>query len=398
MLLLCILISSPVSLVIPEGNWLSPEYNLVEEWSLNPLEYVSTERVPLGCITESEEGLEYTWDITLLDENRVIRFEDDQQVDQMGFDFPVCQRININFSPGGDYLLFLDEEDGSCLRINLEEMQSEWANLFEGLEPGNSGQLITDSGSIFFRSGYSRRIFNEHFDLIYEYSGGSDINEFTEHDSQGNRFYFTSTNTLLGINGNGEEIWVSEISAERTLDSLVSDLNTDAFGRTVAVQRFARLQLFNGETGNEFFRESREKVVANPVFSPSGDFLAVETYNYDEMMNFANGIRLYRINSSANEIQDIFHSIYSNRESPRLYPISVSDNGYVLATLYTGIKQHRLILLDSSGSAVWLSELFSLEGRFFPRSCGVFAGMTSDGNKIWYFDGRIVRAYRLESE
>ena len=399
MLLLCILISSPVSLVIPEGNWLSPEYTLVEEWSQNPLEYVSTERVLLGCITESKEGSEYTWDITLLDENRVIRFEDDQLVDQMEFDLSVCQQFDIDFSPSGNYLLLFDDRNADCIRIDLDEMHAENAVLLDNHVPGTTYLSIADNGSIVIAAGRLRRILNTHFELILEESGGRNFNEYFTHDNEGNHFFFTMVDKLFGVNGSGQEIWRSVIDSDYEIDDLVSKFITDSFGRTVVVLRTSLLQLFDGDTGEPFYREPFERIVANPMFSPSGYYLAVETKTYDEMLNFTNGIRLFSINSPANEVTESFHSIYTNRESPRFYPVSVSDNGMVLAKLsYWGAKLYRLILLDSSGSAVWISEPFNYEGRCFAHSCGGYAGMTNDGSGVWNYDGRLVHAYRLERE
>lgn len=399
LLLLCVLISSPVSLVIPAGNWISSEYSLVEEWSLKPLEYVSTVRVPIGCITESEEGSEYTWDITLLDENRVIKFEDHQQVDQIDIDMTVCQQFDIDFSPSGNYLLLFDDRDADCIRIDLDEMHAEHATLLDTHVPGSTYLSITDTGSIVLSTGLLRRIINARFANIFEYSGGRNYYEYFTHDNEGNRFFFTMVEQLIGVNGSGQEIWRTEIDSDYEIDDLVYGFSTDSFGRTVAVQRTSLLQLFNGNTGEPLYRESFERIVANPVFSPSGNFLAVETKTYDEMLNFTNGIRLYSINTLANEVTESCHSIYTNRESPRFIPISVSDNGMVLAQLsYWGAKRYRLVLLDSSGNAVWISALFSSESRYFTHSHGGYTGMTHDGSGIWHFDGRIVHAYRLERE
>ena len=397
MLLLCILISSPVSLVIPEGNWLSPEYTLVEEWSLNPLEYVSTERVPLGCITESEEGSDYTWDITLLDENRVIRFEDDQQVDQMEINLTVCQQFDIDFSPRGNYLLLFDDRNADCIRIDLAAMHAEHAALLDDHVPGSTYLSITDNGSIVVAVGRLRRIFNTRFELIFEESGGRNFNEYFAHDNEGNRFFFTMADKLIGVNGSGQEIWRTEIDSDYEIDDLVHNFIADSFGRTFVVRRTSLLQVFNGDTGVPFYRQSFERIVANPLFSSSGNFLAVETKTYDEMLNFTNGIRLYSINSTANEAAESFHSIYTNRESPRFIPISVSENGQVLARLsFHGAKRYRLVLLDPSGNAIWISALFSSESRYFTSSCGGIAGMTDDGSGIWHFDGSHVHAYKLE--
>lgn len=397
MLLLIALLATPVNLTIPEGNWLSPEYSLVEEWSLNPLEYVSTMRVPLGCITESEEGSEYSWDITLLDENRVIRFEDNQQVNQIEIDLNVCQQFDIDFSPSGNYLLLFDDRNADCLRINLDEMHTEHAVLLDNHVPGSTYLSITDTGSIVLSAGLLRRIFNAHFENIFEYSGGRNFNEYFTHDNEGNHFFFTMTDKLIGVNGSGQEIWRSKIDADYEIDDLVHNFITDPFGRNVVVQRTSLLQLFSGDVGEAFYRESFERIVANPVFSPSGNFLAVETKTYDEMLNFTNGLRLYSINSSANEVTESFHSIYTNRESPRFIPISVSENGIVFARLsFHGAKLYRLVLLDSSGNAVWISALFSSESRYFTSSCGGIAGMTHDGRGIWHFDGNHVHAYKLD--
>lgn len=146
MFILIALLASPVSLTIPEGSWLSPEYSMVEECSLDPMEYISTVLVPMGCITESEEGSEYDWDITLLDERRVIRFEDNHRVDQIEIDMSVCQQFDIAFSPNGNYLLLFDDRDANCMRIDLSEMHAEHVSLLDDHLPGSTGLRISDSG------------------------------------------------------------------------------------------------------------------------------------------------------------------------------------------------------------------------------------------------------------
>lgn len=396
MLLICILIASPVSLTIPEGNWLSSEYSLVEEWSLSPLEYVSTVRVPIGCITESEEGSEYTWDITLLDENRVIRFEDDQQIDQLEFDITVCQQFDIVFSPSGNYLLLFDDRNANCLRIYLDEMHSEHADLLDNHMPGSTYLSITDNGSIVVAIGLLRRVLDGSLTLVYEDSGYGQFDGLT-HDNEGNRYFFSKFKQLIAVSGSGEDIWGTEISLYTDLHDIIRDFITDSFGRTVVVRKDSFIQLFSGATGSPFYSESFDYLIANPIFSPSGNYLAIETITHDEMLNAANGIRVFSISSPATGAMESFHSIYTNRESPRFYPISVSDSGMVLAQLsYWGAQRYRLVLLDSSGNAVWISAFFSYDSGYFAHSCGGLAGMTPNGNNIWHFDGNLLHSYKLE--
>lgn len=338
MLLLIALLATPVNLTIPEGNWLSPEYSLVEEWSLNPLEYVSTMRVPLGCITESEEDSEYSWDITLLDENSVIRFEDDQQVNQIEIDLTVCQQFDIDYSPSGNYLLLFDDRNANCLRIDLDEMQAECANLLDNHVPGSTYLRITDSGSIVVNyiasQGGSRlrRIFDGSLNLVYEDSGYGQLDGLT-HDNEGIRFFFTKFKQLIAVSGSGEDIWGTEISLYTDLHDIIRDFITDSFGRTVVVRKNSFIRFFNGATGIPFYSESFDYLISNPIFSPSGNYLTIETKTQDEMLNSTNGIRAYNISSPLAGATETFHSIYTNRNSPRFYPVSVSDSGMVLAKL-----------------------------------------------------------------
>lgn len=215
-------------------------------------------------------------------------------------------------------------------------------------------------------------------------------------DNEGNRYYFTKGHQLIALNGSGEEIWRTEIELYNDLDNIVRRLITDTFGRIVAIQKSSSLQLFSGVTGAVIASESFDYIISLPQFSSSGNFLAIETNNWDDMLNFTHGIRAYSIPPSDTGITEAFHSTITLNKPGRFIPISVSDQGFVLARFIYPIEPlYRLVLLDSSGNAVWISAPFSSESRGFTRSCGGFAGMTQDGSAIWHFYGNHIHAYKL---
>jgi hypothetical protein len=403
MLILIVFLALPVALDIPDVCWISPDYRIVEEWTLDPFEYVSTERRPLGCINESNDESGYTWNITLLEEECLYRFEDSRLIEQIDIDISIHEHVTVVFSPSGNYLLLFDQRDNNCLRVDLKTMQCETVVLFNNSTPQSPNVMITDSGSIavaFTSSEGERsiRIFNHELVLVLEETGYRFFNEQTTHDGNGTRFFCTKMNQLLAFDDEGTRLWNTELDLAGDLFDFVWGFTTCYNGSLVAVQRTGLIQLFDGSTGVTVFSEEYDFSVANPLFNRSGSFLALEFQGVYTEGSCTSGISLYNLNSLQTGVPEAIFTSNTIEASTRFIPLAVSDIGWVLARLkYIGsIDAYHLILLDSSGNPLWISSAFSSKTRRFTPSCGGVAGMSDSGESIWHFDGELIHLYSFQ--
>jgi hypothetical protein len=406
--LLALILANPVSVTVPDGTWISPDCSVIEEWSISPLEYISiTGRLPIGSITEIEEDSDHIWKIVLIESDRILLFEDNVFLDQLDIPFDISDFTIMASSPHNEYLLLVNGEvDGSAMRVDLHHLTTDRFEPYFGIDPSSAMMLVTDNGTSLFklgRTGHTRRMFNAEFELIYEDIGGRGYNEFIASDDTGNRSFLTKSSEIICINDLGREEWITRIEGYSN-DNSVHALNCDAEGNVLAIQRRGLIQVFSGDTGDEIYREQANGVIADPVFSNSGQYMAVATRYTDECENRMNGFAIYRIDSTQALVSKSVQVNFENDNYFSMTPIVVTDSGSSLVKLLcNNLNDHRFAIFNSSGTLQWVSDCMSDRSEdnslvsFIPPNSSR-AGLSSDGQNFWYYDGNNIHSLRLVSE
>ena len=417
MLLIILILTSPVLIELPDENWLSPEIEIVEEWNLRSLDYTENRAGHMGNISESDSGSEYTWDITLLGENQLYRFADDSLSKCVDVNLPSDDWRIVGFSPYGKYLLMLNRTDRTCQRFNLEELTPELLTLTDG----SNGYLIgvTDNGSIISRS-FDSQLFDivepdEELEISLWVGEGHFYRESFTHAAGCDHFYYTDRNDVYAVDSDGSVLWTTSIAVwpEDYMDRdriYVDEVNsihnfvTCNTGSVVAIKQFHKLKLLDGSTVDNFLEKEFETNNAGyPLLSATGQYLAFSTQYLLDTGHTVAGFVVYQLAvnpPSLSGILDCFRSI-SGVISTTL--VSVSDNGMVLARLFTSDGVYRYMLVDFTGEVLWVSSCYVWRSRstlsgilpetmFFTTN----AGMSSDGSHIWIFDGDLIHSYRIQ--
>jgi len=413
MLILIAILASPVNLNIPDGNWLSPDYRMVEEWTLDPFDYGLTQSMPLGCISELFKESEHIWEVILLGENNLYKLSDGKLSGQVSIALSLGDGVRAVFSPGGKYLVLFDSWEGTCIRTNLEEMSSEFINLYDGETPSSTSIRVTDSGSIITRfrnsTGSWLRVFNCQLDLVYEDSGFRQYNERITHSDNDGIIFYTKVDDLIAVDITGHQIWRSNLgvypedAGDRIPISEIDDVSgftTCRSGSLIAVQRVQKLELFDGNTGSNVFRETFDMSIMKPLLSSEGKYLVLATqYPPSDPTSITSGILLFDLTTTPFGRFEATYTATRMQDYVDFVPLAVSDEGLVLARLRSQnwFSGYRVILLSSSLEPIWVSSTSDSETRFFASLYGGLAGISEDSTRIWYFDGEHVHFYRLDA-
>lgn len=406
MLILIAILASPVTLNIPDGSWISPDYRMIEEWTLDPFKYTLTQRVSLGNISESEVGSEYTWDITLLRENLLYRFTDDRLFEEKSIDQPISENVTIVFSPNGKYLLLYNRMDNRSQRIDLNNFTSEQITLFD--EPTNALISMADAGSIIALYGSPNtrfRILNSMLELVLDDAGFCQSNERLTHDESGDRFFCTRMNELIAFGPEGNELWTTGIDVfpddgrERIPVSEVHPIGRLVAcqdGLVIALTQSDKLIFHDGITGELILEEDID--ARYPLFSKSGQYLACGALYLLDTGEEAAGAAVYELSNIPLDASRVLDSIIFTEGVSHVFPLAVSDDGDVLLRLYTTDYNYRYMLIDLTGQLLWVSSTCIWPSRgFSTANIGpVTGGMSNDGTSIWIFDGKILHGYSIE--
>ena len=382
-----------------DSEWIAPRYEISEPWAFSPIDLVSPRTTYLGRVSETFDTSS-TWQITLLGSDRLVVFEDSLQVRSESIEYtPAGPGSVLSVSPNGQYLLLFNRDfSGSAYLLEIQNMRTSTGNLLEDLDPRWASVIVADNGIIAVRGGQVVWLYNSDLQPVYRGHGGRNVGEWFASNDLGTRFFFTRIEEVFCLDSSGQLIWSSIIDDNYNIEDSVLGFATDPNGNVLVTIRRGYLQIFNGESGEEIYTEQFDKIVVEPVFSPSGHFLALETKTYDDQLNFRNGICLYKLESDST-ISIQFRAYHYTSVSMRFRPIAVSDSGEVLIKLELADEfDYRLLLLDSTGHMIWLSEPVeygNIQHCFMPENSR-FAGMSKSGSELWYFDGGRVHFLTME--
>ena len=397
MMLLTVLLASPEPLSIPDGSWLSPDYRMVEEWTLDPFEYIQGELTNLGHIGESSSTGD--WNIVLVDDGTFSFFLNNEFLGRV----PVVMSSNpkLAYSQNGEYTVVFSTLNTVQLS-RISRSMRDYVALTDLTDEETSQPFVvsvsnTGSAVILFNMDYY--FFNPDLTLAGISRSHGSAPKCTM-SSDGEYVFLTRGLNLNAYDNSGRELWSTPL--EETPPVLyVQRLVCSGDGSLVCVALQKSFFVYNTSDGSLLFEAHHDDFTANPILSESGRFLAFETMYGLADFGETSYENIVTIDLSPEQFGEIVESRYEFEEmincSIRMYPISVSDTGSVLATLYSSSTSvtNRLILLDENASPIWISDNI-LAQNGFDYTSGYYGGLSADGSYLWVYHDNVVTGLRIE--
>jgi len=412
MALMGITITQPDILDQTDEEWTAPGYRVIEEVSINPLDYgepvswgenCNGPTASIGCqgfFIPTENGEK--WRIILLLKDKLVILQEDEEPR----DIPLtCSPLGIIYSRNGRYALVLGEVT-SGNRSAIYARKTEYINIDTGevrqFEPmQNTGwtgmQFVNDDGSI-YRWDYTAVNLLEYYDsdLNLVFSREINIGWFTRyaHASGGSVILFAVPNLLTVYDKNGILLWEKELEVDLPCDPLIS-----ADGLVVLLATSYGLECYEGSTG-ELLWEKYETGTLAPVPSVSGRAWAV--------LLRGRGLVFGEDVASRESIIDIR---YPARSWSHGVPAAIATTNRAVLVIcgslppeYQNGNLSKLIYVNDNGVIVWVSTLFSVASSplNINRSDNVEvelrlgSSIQADGERFIYSDYRTVRVMRVE--
>ncbi len=398
-----------------DEEWTAPGYSIVEEVSINPLDYgepvswgenCNGPTASIGCqgfFIPTENGEK--WRIIMLLKDKLVVLQEDEEVR----DIPLtCNPRSVIYSRNGKYVLVL----GSVLeggRDAIYSMESEYVNIDTGevqmfgpmQDSGWTGmQFVNDDGSI-YRWDYTAVNLLDYYDsdlnLVFSRETNVAWGSRWGHASGGSIIVFLELGNILTVfDKNGTLLW------EQALDVnlQISPFMVSADGSVLIMATPIGLECYNGFTG-ELLWENTDCHTLAPVPSASGHAWAV--------LMTTKGL-LFGADAISRE--SFIDMRYPAETWRRGAPSAVANNGATimgsisLPPTYQNRNLKKIIYTSMEGEILWISSLFSVASSplSFGRNNNAEVGLggeansiQSDGKRFIYSDYSRVLVMRVES-
>ncbi|MCK4505163.1 MAG: hypothetical protein KAW14_06070 [Candidatus Aegiribacteria sp.] len=421
-----------------DNSWTAPGYRIVEEVSINPLDYGepigwSGDQAKIACqmfFIPTDEGEK--WRVVILFRDKLVVLQEDEEVREI----PIyCTPYGAIFSRGGRYVLVLGNAENQwydeLINIDTGDIQP---YLFRD-ESGWSGYIyMCDDGST-VRSSYGDMYRTDPGEIEFIDSDLNVTGQWIDatsgtwqdtgnpahlHNSAGlavatdgslivmaflNRS--TGKTNITAFNRNGETIW--ETNDYLGLSFVTSD------GSFVILNNSAGFCFMDGRTGELLGSYELEDRLNASTCSRTGQSWAVQLrglrghYEEEQRYDGRRGL-LWGTDPSSTDAVNILTYISDNWD--HINPYRVSASGAVLGTSValpgSGYPYHvkRFLFVDNNGSILWISPIFSLgSSPLSIHGCnynhehelgGIPCALQSDGMRFAYSDYSMVRIFRVE--
>jgi len=395
-----------------DEEWTAPGYNVIEEVSINPLDYGepvdwSSSSASIGCqgfFVPTEEGEK--WRIIMLLKDKIVVLQEDEEVREIPL---ACDPVEIVFSPNGRYAL-VKGKDVSRRRFDRREV--EYINIDTGevrlFEPELSsgwlgGFFINNDGSLYRFS--LRENVLEYYDpdlnLISShegdigYCGGSSFSQA----SDGSIMILTFGKTILAFDDVFNLLWRMESENYPHFSSPV--VSPDGSYAFLSTYNEDGLTCLNAHTGEVLWSEMGSEINA-PLPSDYGNGWAATLSN-----------RGLLIGTDVDSRESISYILYASETWSYGSPVAVSRNGACLLKAvslppeYQNVSLIKFIYTDETGNIIWVSAAYSVAAAGSLDFCSninigrglefkVVKGIQSDGNRFIYSDYEYVKVLRVE--
>ncbi len=412
MVLIGITTTQPAILDQTDEEWTAPGYRIVEEVSINPLDYgepiswgenCNGPTASIGCqafFIPTEDGEK--WRIIILLKDKLVVLQEDEEVR----DIPLtCNPWSVIYSRNGKYVLVL----GSVLegsRDAIYSVEAEHVNIETGevrtFQPlQNTGwtgmQFVNDDGSI-YRWDYTASNQLEYYDSDLNRMYAREINigwgSRWAHASGGSIIAFLEIGNILTVyDKTGELLWERELDVDLPSNPLVS-----ANGSVVLLATSSGLECYDGFTG-EFLWEEFDTRASSPVPSVFG-------YAWVAALR-GSGLAL---GSNAESRESIIDIKYPAEAWTHGGPYAVAANGAFIAgsaskpPKYLNNHLRKILYFNCEGEILWMSSIFSIASNSLTldRSnnseleLGIGSNIQSDGKRFIYSDSNQILIMHVE--
>lgn len=405
----------PAILDQTDEEWTAPGYRVVVEETINPLDHgepvswgenCNGPTASIGCqafFIPTEDGEK--WRIVMLLKDKVVVLQEDEEPKEISL---TCSPRGIVYSRNGRYAMVLGEVLDAA-REYIYAVNAEYVNLDTGevrtFEPmqnsGWSGMVfVNDDGSV-YRWGYLRGNNLEYYDPNLDLAASSELSfqplGMYSHAADGSLIAFQRGRNIYVLNRECRLLWEMESERIPTGAPMVS---TDGSFILLSTRSGGGLECFDGHTG-EFMWSEMETGTTAPVPSLSGHAWSV---------TFGNRGLLFGTDADSRE--SINYVRYPAETWDHGVPVAVAENGsnltmaVSLPPFYRNTQLRKLILTNSSGFIVWVSDKFSVasspllihsDNRNTEHELGggVYS-IQSNGERFVYSDYEYVRILRVE--
>jgi len=415
MALIGITTTQPGILDQTDEEWTAPGYRVIEEVSINPLDYgeavswgenCNGPTASIGCqgfFIPTEDGEK--WRIVMLLKDKLVVLQEDEEVR----DIPLtCSPLGIIYSRNGQYALVLGEVTSGS-RSAIYARKTEYINIDTGevrqFEPmQNTGwtgmQFVNDDGSI-YRWGSTAGNLLEYYDsdLNLVFSNALYFSPYGQysHASDGSIIIFTRYKYISAFNRECQLLWEMESEQIPTGSPMVS---ADGSFVLLSTRSGGGLECFDGHTGELLWSEMETGTTA-PVPSVSGHGWAV---------TFGNRGLLF--GSDADSKTSINYLRYPAETWDHGVPVAVASNGTCLSEAvslppeYQNSNLIKLIYSNEEGKICWISSPFSvassplnihtLNNNYENELGAGTSSIQSGGERFIYSDYKLVKVLSVE--
>ena len=414
MAFIAITTTQPAILDQTDEEWTASGYTVVEEVSINPLDYgepiswgenCNGPTASIGCqgfFIPTENGEK--WRIIMLLKDKIVVLQEDEEVREIPL---ACDPINITFSPNGRYALVKGKD---VSRRRFERREVEYINIDTGeirsFEPALTsgwigGFFINNDGSLYRFS--LRENVLEYYDpdlnLISSHEGdiASTLGGSFSHASDGSIITFTFWKTILAFDSNCNLLWRMESENQPHYGSPV--VNPDGSYALLSTLKEGGLTCLNAHTGEVLWSEMGSETSA-PLPSDYGHAWAARLSN-----------RGLLIGTDEDSRESINYVLYPSETWSYGYPVAVAQNGVCLSRTrslppeYQNSILVKTIYTDETGNIIWVSAAYSAAAGSLDYSANInierglgggTRGIQSDGKRFIYSDYQFVKVLRVE--
>lgn len=391
-----------------DEEWIAAGYRIVEEVSINPLDYGepidwNSSSANIGCqgfFVPTEDGEK--WRIIMLLKDKVVVLQEDEDVREIPL---TCNPVEIIFSPNGRYALVKGRNESR----RFDRREVEYVNIDTGevrlFEPELSsgwigGFFINNDGSLYRFSLRENALeyYDPDLNLISSHEG--DIGYWGgsfSHASDGSIIILTFWKTILAFDSNCNLLWRMESENQPHYGSPV--VNPDGSYALLSTLNEGGLTCLNAHTGEVLWSEMGSETSA-PLPSDYGHGWATKLSN-----------RGLLIGTDVDSRESINYVLYPSETWGYGSPVAVAQNGTCLSRArslppeYQNSILRKIIYTDEIGNIIWVSAAYSAKAGSLDFSANInierglgggTRGIQSDGKRFIYSDYEFVKVLRVE--
>ena len=422
--------TQPAILDQTDEEWTASGYTVIEEVSINPLDYgepigwgenCNGPTASIGCqgfFMPTENGEK--WRIIILLMDKIVVLQEDETVRAIPL---TCSPRGITFSRNGSYALAngrdvpFSDNSIDTLASGVIMLSGDWCKRSREIEYVNidtgevrlfepaltsgwiGGYFINDNGSL-FRWDNSENVleyYDSNLNLISSNSGNiGDLGDYS-HASDGSTFIYRNFRTIKAFNSACRLLWSMERENTPASSPAVSADGAFAY---LSTPSGGGLECLNAHTGELLWSEMETGTVT-PLTSIIGNGWAATSVNTGLLFG-----------SDADSRESINYIRYPAETWSHGRPVAVAVNGTCLSLAtslpptYRNYNLKKLIYTDEDGSIIWISSAFSIASsplnvhapnNNLERDLGTgTSGIQSDGNRFIYSDYEHVMIMRVE--